>query len=180
MQNFALAAVLCFVHAAHATESPALTLFENVRIFDGKSEALSASMNVLVRGNIIEKISKDPIPIDGNSSAKIIAGGGRTLMPGLIDAHWHTMLVRPTPTALLVDDVGYLNLLAGAEATDTLMRGFTTVRDMGGPSFDSSAPSTRVSSLDHASIHPVLLSRSPVATATSAIRLNCLASSAPR
>jgi imidazolonepropionase-like amidohydrolase len=92
-------------------------------------------MNVLVRGKTIEKISKDPIPIDGNSSAKVIAGGGRTLMPGLIDAHWHTMLVRPTPTALLVDDVGYLNLMAGAEATDTLMRGFTTVRDMGGPSF---------------------------------------------
>jgi imidazolonepropionase-like amidohydrolase len=127
--------VFCFVQAAHASEPPALTLFENVRIFDGKTEALSASMNVLVRGNTIEKISKDPIPIDGNSSAKVIAGGGRTLMPGLIDAHWHTMLVRPTPTALLVDDVGYLNLMAGAEATDTLMRGFTTVRDMGGPSF---------------------------------------------
>ena len=128
-RTLTLAAALCFVHAAHATESPALTLFENVRIFDGKSEALSASINVLVRGNTIEKISKDPIPIDGNASAKIIADGGRTLMPGLIDAHWHTMLVRPTPTALLVDDVGYLNLLAGAEATDTLMRGFTTVRD---------------------------------------------------
>ena len=56
-------------------------------------------------------------------------------MPGLIDAHWHTMLVRPTPAALLTDDVGYLNLVAGAEATDTLMRGFTTVRDVGGPSF---------------------------------------------
>ena len=134
-RTFALAAVFCLVHAAHAAEPPALTLFENVRIFDGKSDALSASMNVLVRGNTIEKISKDPIPIDGNSSAKIIAGGGRTLMPGLIDAHWHTMLVRPTPAALLVDDVGYLNLVAGAEATDTLMRGFTTVRDMGGPSF---------------------------------------------
>jgi imidazolonepropionase-like amidohydrolase len=134
-RTFALAAVFCFVQAAHASEPPALTLFENVRIFDGKTEALSASMNVLVRGNTIEKISKDPIPIDGNSSAKVIAGGGRTLMPGLIDAHWHTMLVRPTPTALLVDDVGYLNLMAGAEATDTLMRGFTTVRDMGGPSF---------------------------------------------
>jgi imidazolonepropionase-like amidohydrolase len=134
-RTFALAAVFCFVQAAHATEPPALTLFENVRVFDGKSDALSASTNVLVRGNTIEKISKDPIPIDGNSSAKVIAGGGRTLMPGLIDAHWHTMLVRPTPTALLVDDVGYLNLMAGAEATDTLMRGFTTVRDMGGPSF---------------------------------------------
>ena len=128
-RTFALAAAFCFVHAAQATKSLALTLFENVRIFDGKSEALSANMNVLVRGNTIEKISKDPIPVDGNS-AKVIAGGGRTLMPGLIDAHWHTMLVRPTPAALLVDDVGYLNLAAGAEASDTLMRGFTTVRDI--------------------------------------------------
>jgi hypothetical protein len=48
-RTFALAAVFCLVQAAHATEPPALTLFENVRIFDGKTEALSASMNVLVR-----------------------------------------------------------------------------------------------------------------------------------
>ncbi len=130
-----VAAVLCLAQAALAAESPAVTLFENVRIFDGKSDALSGNMNVLIRGNAIEKISKDPIPIDGNPSAKIIAGGGRTLMPGLIDAHWHAMLVRPTPAALLSDDLGYLNLVAGAEATDTLMRGFTTVRDVGGPSF---------------------------------------------
>jgi imidazolonepropionase-like amidohydrolase len=130
-----LIAVLCLVPTAHAAETPALTLFENVRIFDGKSEQLSANMNVLVRGNTIEKISKDAIPVDGSAAAKIIAGGGRTLMPGLIDAHWHAMLVRPTPAALLTDDVGYLNLMAGAEATDTLMRGFTTVRDVGGPVF---------------------------------------------
>src|SRR5215475_10864710 len=128
-------AVLCLSYAAHAAEPSALTLFENVRIFDGKSESLSASMNVLVRGNTVEKISKDPITIDPNTAVKIIAGGGRTLMPGLIDAHWHAMLVRPTPAALLADDVGYLNLVAGAEAKDTLMRGFTTVRDVGGPSF---------------------------------------------
>src|SRR5262249_34269562 len=54
---------------------------------------------------------------------------------GLIDNHWHTMLVRPTPAQLLVGDIGYFNLLAAAEATTTLMRGFTTVRDLGGPSF---------------------------------------------
>ena len=132
---YAFSAVLCLAPSAHAAEPPALTLFENVRIFDGKSDALSANTNVLVRGNTIEKISKDPIPIDGNTAAKIIAGGGRTLMPGLIDAHWHAMLVRPTPAQLLVDDVGYLNLVAAAEASDTLMRGFTTVRDVGGPSF---------------------------------------------
>lgn len=135
-RTFGVVAVLCLVHGAQAAEPPpAVILFENVRIFDGKSDTLSGPMNVLIRGNTIDVISKDPIAVDGSPSAQIIAGGGRTLMPGLIDAHWHAMLVRPTPAMLLTDDVGYLNLVAGAEATDTLMRGFTTVRDVGGPSF---------------------------------------------
>ena len=56
-------------------------------------------------------------------------------MPGLIDMHWHAMLARPTLPVLLTADIGYLNLVAGAEATETLMRGFTTVRDLGGPAF---------------------------------------------
>jgi imidazolonepropionase-like amidohydrolase len=56
-------------------------------------------------------------------------------MPGLIDMHWHAMLVRPSPAAAMAADVGYTNLVAGAEATDTLLRGFTTVRDLGGPTF---------------------------------------------
>ena len=115
--------------------SQPVVLFQDVRIFDGKSDALSAPSYVLVRGNKIEKISTDPIPIDGTANATTIDGGGRTLMPGLIDMHWHAMLVRPNPVQSLASDVGYLNLLAGAEAAATLMRGFTTIRDMGGPSF---------------------------------------------
>ena len=101
-----LAALFCLTPAAYAAEPPALTLFENVRVFDGKSERLEEGMNVLIRGNTIEKISKDPLSTDGTPSVQVIAGGGRTLMPGLIDAHWHAMLVRPTPAALLPDDVG--------------------------------------------------------------------------
>ena len=118
-----------------ADPSPPSILFQNVRVFDGKSAALSESTNVLVTGNVITKISKEAIPASQTSNTKVIEGADRTLMPGLIDAHWHTMLVRPTPASLLTDDVGYLNLVAGAEAVDTLMRGFTTVRDVGGPSF---------------------------------------------
>jgi imidazolonepropionase-like amidohydrolase len=131
-------AALCLVDVAALAQSPSAEptiLFENVRIFDGKSDTLSGSMNVLVRGNTINKISRDPIPTDRRADTRIIAGGGRTLMPGLIDMHWHTMLVRPTVATLLAGDIGYLNLMAGAEATDTLMRGFTTVRDVGGPAF---------------------------------------------
>jgi len=65
----------------------------------------------------------------------VIDGGGRTLMPGLIDNHWHTMLVRPTAAEAMVSDIGFTALSAGAEAMDTLLRGFTTVRDLGGPAF---------------------------------------------
>jgi imidazolonepropionase-like amidohydrolase len=110
----------------------AATLFKNVKVFDGKSDKLTASTSVLVVGNKIEKIGGE---ITEPEKATVIDGGGRTLMPGLIDAHWHAMLVRPTPAEALTWDVGYANLMAGAEATDTLLRGFTTVRDVGGPVF---------------------------------------------
>ncbi len=119
--------------AAFCLPASAQTLFTNVRIFDGRSATLSAPSNVLVKGNKIERISTQPIAAD--SATAVIAGGGRTLMPGLIDAHWHTMLVRPNPVQAMTNDVGYTNLQAAAEATDTLMRGFTTVRDLGGPAF---------------------------------------------
>jgi imidazolonepropionase-like amidohydrolase len=124
-----LAAVLALGFCTTASADD--VLFENVRIFDGKSAALSAPSNVLVKGNVIERISTAPIAVAG---ALRIAGNGRTLMPGLIDDHWHAMLVRVTPAQSL-GDVGYNNLAAGDEATDTLMRGFTTVRDVGGPVF---------------------------------------------
>lgn len=116
---------------AAAQEAPD-TLYENVRIFDGTHDALSVPSNVLVRDGVIETISADAITAAG---AAVIDGDGRVLMPGLIDAHWHAMLVRTTPEAGLNNDVGYTTMLAAAEAEATLMRGFTTVRDMGGYSF---------------------------------------------
>jgi imidazolonepropionase-like amidohydrolase len=120
--------------AVRAQQAPAFaTLFRNVRIFDGNSSALSGQSDVLVRGNTIERIATAPMAAE--PGVTVIDGGGRTLMPGLIDMHWHAMLVRPTPPALLTGDIGHLNLQAGAEATATLLRGFTTVRDMGGPVF---------------------------------------------
>src|SRR5262245_60312722 len=67
----------------------AVTVFENVRIFDGTNGRLSGPSYVLVRGNTIERISSTPIPTDRRADTVLIDGGGRTLMPGLIDAHWH-------------------------------------------------------------------------------------------
>jgi imidazolonepropionase-like amidohydrolase len=123
--------------AVHPQDNPpanvSATLFQNVRIFDGKGTSLSAPSNVLVKGNVIERISTEPVAAD--PGVTVIAGNGRTLMPGLIDAHWHAMLIRPDPVQAITGDAGYNNIAAGVEATDTLMRGFTTARDVGGPVF---------------------------------------------
>jgi imidazolonepropionase-like amidohydrolase len=89
-------------------------LFENVCIFDGRSDSLSAPSGVLVKGNIIERISAGPIAAD--PGATVVAGDGCTLMPGLIDNHWHAMLARSTPAQALGDDVGFNNLVAADEA----------------------------------------------------------------
>src|SRR5262245_57151780 len=77
---------------------PTATLFKNAKVFDGKSDKVTASTSVLVVGNKIEKIGGD---VAAPEKATVIDAGGRTLMPGLIDAHWHAMLVRPTPTEAL-------------------------------------------------------------------------------
>jgi len=114
---------------------PAGVLFENVRIYDGRSDRLSAPSNVLVLGNVIKTISAAPIADPPGVPLTRIPGGGRTLMPGLIDSHWHTMLASPSMSQMLEGDLSYLSLLAAVEAQATLLRGFTTVRDLGGPSF---------------------------------------------
>ena len=113
----------------------AATLFQNVRIFDGKSAALSAPSNVLVRGNTIQRISVNPITVDTNTKVLVISADGRVLMPGLIDAHWHAFMAATSQMLLMTADSSYLHLLAARQAEATLMRGFTTVRDCGGPVF---------------------------------------------
>jgi len=110
-------------------------LFENVRIFNGTSAQLSAPSNVLVVGNVIKTISTAPIADPPATSVTRIRGGGRTLMPGLIDAHTHIMFASLPQAALLTADIGFINLAAGRAATDMLMRGYTSIRDLGGPAF---------------------------------------------
>ncbi len=116
-------------------QPPRAVIFENVRIFNGTSERLSEPAHVLTMGGIIKKISNSAIADPPDAQVQRIHAGGRTLMPGLIDSHWHTMFAAPAMPLLLEGDLGYLTLLASVEAQATLMRGFTTVRDMGGPSF---------------------------------------------
>ncbi len=107
--------------------------FANVRIFDGKSDALRAGLRVVVEGNAI--LAVEPVGTPVGEGVEVVDCGGRVLMPGLIDAHWHAMMAPIPLEVLLMADVGYINLVAAAEAERTLLRGFTSVRDMAGPTF---------------------------------------------
>ena len=114
---------------------PTSVIFENVRIFNGTSVQLSAPSNVLVVGNVIKIISTSPITNPADTSVTRITGDGRTLMPGLIDAHSHISIMAVPMADALNADIGYIHIAAGKAAEAMLLRGFTTVRDMGGPTF---------------------------------------------
>jgi len=120
--------------AASATAaSVASIVFSNLRLFDGKSDALIEGLRVVVEGKTIRSVEPAETPLA--PEARVVDCGGRVLMPGLIDAHWHAMLASLPMTVLLSADVGYITLVAADEARKTLMRGFTSVRDMAGPTF---------------------------------------------
>jgi imidazolonepropionase-like amidohydrolase len=120
------------------TPQPTSTLFENVRIFNGTSEQLTAPSNVLVVSNKIQTISTGSIPAPSGASITRIKGNDRVLMPGLIDAHVHLFMAALSPEVLLSPNtsVETLNKTAQTTATGMLMRGFTSARDLAGPVFD--------------------------------------------
>jgi len=129
-----IASISGFAQAAEQP-SPKLTLISNVNIFDGKTEKLHKNMHVLVKDNLIETVSNEPLAVVQTDNVTMIDGGGRTLMPGLIDAHWHTYYAN-IPVSILasadMSDIAIAGLL-GSKAV--LMRGFTSVRDIGGNPF---------------------------------------------
>lgn len=86
--------------------------------------------SVLVEGNLIRKVSTEAIDHEG---ATVIDGGGRTLMPGLLDAHTHLMLNDAPSVSVYEKPWAYVAAQAAAGARAMLLRGFTTVRDLGGP-----------------------------------------------
>jgi len=104
-------------------------LFHNLRLLDPHRDELVDGMEVLVEDNIVREVSDRPITGVGPFRIDL---GGRTLMPGLIDAHIHVVLTEVN--LRLLSDVPLTLLAAKASASmrAMLMRGFTTLRDTGG------------------------------------------------
>lgn len=106
-----------------------MILFENCRLIDGTSDTALENRHVLVEGNRIKEVADTPIKADG---AQRIDLAGRTLMPGLIDAHVHVYAIHLNQE--LTMDMPHTLMMAHAvgRVRDMLHRGFTTVRDVAG------------------------------------------------
>ena len=157
MRNSALTTLLCtaiVVAAADATAHEPIALvpsaeivhghsygpavrYDNVvirgaRVFNGCDPDLVAA-DVLISGKLIKQIGPD---LDLPEGTHEIKADGHTLIPGLIDAHWHGVYAEATILQVMATNEGYWNLLASRAQENALYRGFTTVRDTAGPMFD--------------------------------------------
>jgi imidazolonepropionase-like amidohydrolase len=121
----AIAGFLSFSHAA-AQDPPQRTLFTNVMVWDGTAEGLVAA-DVLVEGNLIAGVGQGL----SSSGATVIDGGGRTLMPGLIDMHAHVCLQEGLVEGRTAWDQMAMGAMSAHFLMDYLDQGFTTARSAG-------------------------------------------------
>lgn len=109
-----------------------LVLFRNGRLFDGLASETRDGFEVLVEEGRIKELSDRPIVA---SAARVVDLAGRTLMPGLIDAHFHAVAADPNiahvehmpPSLIAQYSRGFLEA--------SVQRGFTTIRDAGGADY---------------------------------------------
>jgi imidazolonepropionase-like amidohydrolase len=118
--------------AVAETQEGARILFTNVHVFDGTGDKRLMNASVLVEGRLIRAVSTGALDPGG---ATVIDGGGRTLMPGMIEAHGHVTYASPLAAMLIQQDANEQAIRSARRAQDYLMAGFTTVRDMGGNAF---------------------------------------------
>jgi len=117
--------------SAQPERGPERILITDVNIFNGVDEQTLFG-HILIEGNRIARISADPISVDRSANTRVIDGKGGYVIPGLIDVHTHLLFESVSQNTALFSDFALLNLMAAKAAERQLLRGFTTVRDLGG------------------------------------------------
>ncbi|MFZ9057601.1 MAG: amidohydrolase family protein [Flavobacteriaceae bacterium] len=122
--------VLFFISTLGYTQSS--ILIKNAQVWDGLSDTVQPNTSVLIQDNLIVAVGPS---IRAPRGAQIIDARGKTLIPGLSDAHVHLTLTEGMQKIRGEAHWMYTALRAGVSAEHFLQLGFTTVRDLGGPVF---------------------------------------------
>ncbi len=138
--HVAIAPPLAPVTPSSGADPHAVLVLRNARVFDGSGAAPRDDIDILVHGDRIAEVGPDLTVPPG---ARIIDVGGRTLLPGFIDAHVHLgFSPQASHDAGVADAVrssdADLALRGAGNARRTLLAGFTTVRNVGGSLADRS------------------------------------------
>ena len=138
-----VAGALCFTNPAAAQDDTGIILITGARIFDGVSDTLIDDQDVLIEDG---KISQLAAGIAAPEGAQVIDAGGRVMTPGFIDMHYHLSLCSVPVIDMAgsnAPDLDYIGIIAGQEAERVLMRGFTSLRDVGGASWGAKLAADR-------------------------------------
>ncbi|MBB93695.1 MAG: imidazolonepropionase [Rhodobacteraceae bacterium] len=118
-------------------------LITGARIFDGVGPDLIEGQDVLVQDGLIAAMGAELSAPDGTV---IIDAGGRVMTPGFIDVHYHLSLCNVPVMDMAgsnAPDLDYIGIKAGIAAEEALMRGFTSLRDVGGASWGAKLAADR-------------------------------------
>jgi len=109
-----------------------ITILQHAAVLDPVRGDLAEEQSVVVDGRRIADVGPG---LGGPDDAVIVDVGGRTVMPGLIDAHTHPAIVDADVFAMAEWSPSYVAARAGRALEGMLARGFTTIRDVGGGDF---------------------------------------------
>ena len=104
-------------------------LFKNFKLLEPDHGELRGGYELLVEDERVRELGEAPIT---SATADVVECGGRTLMPGLIDAHVHVIHSEVNIRFLEAMPLTLLTARAATRLRAMLDRGFTTVRDTGG------------------------------------------------
>jgi len=113
-------------------QSAQVKVVRNATLIDGTGKKPVKDATIIIKGKIIEEVGKT---FDVPSGATVIDAAGKTVMPGLIDAHVHVCSNGdPNVMAMMTFPPGLVQLFGAYNAAKTLDAGYTMIRDMGAPS----------------------------------------------
>ncbi len=124
--------LLTFTTCFSIAQNKNTVLLQPDRVFDGVE--MHEGWVVLVEGNLITSVGAKA-SVKAPKEAQVISMPGTTLLPGLIEGHSHLLLypynITDWDTQVLKESDAYRTVRATVHAKNTLMAGFTTVRDLG-------------------------------------------------